>query len=144
MSPVSIHRNRSIFYRLWHQFFNKIRNFLILFLGQNVAQSCHVHFLFNLQSPLITFLLNLQFLGIAHKFSLSGFQKPFFILIFGIRFLYNVFYGRWINWCGRIFWNRRSRPINIKFYYSKSSLRLKYICQISIPKKELSIFSKIT
>ena len=79
----------------------------------------------------------------VYKFLLPGFQKPFRILMFGIRFLYNGFYGRWINWCGRIFWNRRSRPINIKFHYSKSSLRLKYKCQISIPNKELSISSKI-
>ena len=145
MSLVSIHRNTSIFYGLWHYFFNKIRNLPCFVSWPKCCKSMSrtIYFLIYKVLWLLSYLIY-KFLGISHKFSLPGFQKLFCILIFGIRFLYNSFCEKRINWCWQIFWNQRSRPINIRFYYSKPSLRFVYICQISIPNKELSIASKIT
>ena len=122
MSLVSIHRNTSIFYRLWHYFFNKIGNLPSFVSWPKCCKTMSrtIYFLIYKVLWLIPYLIY-KFLGIPHKFSLPGFQKPFCILIFGIRFLYNGFCDRRINWCRQIFWNRRS-----------------------ILNKELSIASKIT
>ena len=145
MSLVSIHRNTFIFNRLWHLFFNKIRNLPCFVSWPKCCKSMSrtIYFLIYKFLWLLSYLIY-KFLGIPHKFSLPGFQEPFCILIFGIRLLYNSFCNRRINWCRQIFWNWRSRPINIRLYCSKPSLRFVYICEISIPNKELSIASKIT
>ena len=145
MSLVSIHRNTSIFYRLWHYLFNKIRNLPSFVSWPKCCKSMSrtIYFLNHKVLWLLSYSIY-KFLGIPHKFSLPGFQKPCFILIFGIRFLYNSFCERRINWCRQIFWNRRSRPIKNRFYCSKPSLKFVYTCEISIPNKELSIASKIT
>ena len=107
MSLVSIHRNTSIFYGLWHYFFNKIRNLPCFVFwpkcGKSVSRK--IYFLIYKVLWLLSYLIY-KFLGIPHKFSLPGFQKLFCILIFGIRFLYNSFCDRRINWYRQIFWNR--------------------------------------
>ena len=145
MSLVSIHRNTSIFYGLWHYFCNKIRNLPCFVSWPKCCKSVSRTIYFSIYKVLwlLSYLIY-KFLGIPHKFSLPGFQKPFCILIFGIRFLNNSFCDRRINWYRQIFWNRLSRPIYIRLYCSKPSLRFAYICDISIRNKELSIASKIT